>query len=220
MHASGITTSSRPALQLVLVIGTPGTGKTTLARRMAHRLGCPLIEKDHVSDPLFRRGMADLAHKSLAYETICNFASSVLRTCDRVIVEAPLKKQLASWKPGEEHPFDQFRRIADDAGAQFLVVHASCPEDLVRQRMISRAHPRDDAKLVDEHSFARFLADEQIALDPATVTGYTLLPVDTSNSVAADQAIVWVVTHAAIRGPSGPLHTSRPPIGLRGLIAR
>lgn len=39
---------SRAAMRRVLVIGCPGAGKSTLARRMAGALGLPLIELDRV----------------------------------------------------------------------------------------------------------------------------------------------------------------------------
>mgnify|MGYP001135519442 CR=1 FL=1 len=39
-------------MRLLLITGLPGTGKTTLARRLAERYRAPLIAKDRIKEPL------------------------------------------------------------------------------------------------------------------------------------------------------------------------
>ena len=44
----------------VVVSGLPGSGKTTLGRRLAHALRLPLIDKDEILDRLFEtKGVGD-----------------------------------------------------------------------------------------------------------------------------------------------------------------
>ncbi|NOT28910.1 MAG: ATP-binding protein [Planctomycetes bacterium] len=45
--------SSEPGLRIIAVAGLPGTGKSTLARELARRLGAPLLDKDRVRAALF-----------------------------------------------------------------------------------------------------------------------------------------------------------------------
>ena len=50
----------------ILVNGIPASGKSTVARGMAERLGCPLMTLDTVKDPLFAHfGIGDREHNRL-----------------------------------------------------------------------------------------------------------------------------------------------------------
>src|SRR4029453_4876249 len=56
-HSSeGLRPSDSPTAMrkpFVVISGLPGSGKTTLARRLAPNLGLPLIDKDDILDGLF-----------------------------------------------------------------------------------------------------------------------------------------------------------------------
>jgi hypothetical protein len=50
------------AKRFVVISGLPGSGKTTLARRLAPELGLPVIDKDDILDRLFEsKGIGDAA---------------------------------------------------------------------------------------------------------------------------------------------------------------
>jgi hypothetical protein len=64
---------------LIIISGAPGTGKSTLAHRMARRLGCPVVSRDEIREGLVHARTPD-AGFSLTYrlftETVTTFASA------------------------------------------------------------------------------------------------------------------------------------------------
>ena len=55
-----------PVPRLLIVNGLPGSGKTTLSRELAPRLGLPLISKDDIKELLFDQlGWSDREHSKL-----------------------------------------------------------------------------------------------------------------------------------------------------------
>ena len=49
----------------VLFAGLPGTGKSTLARAIAGRLGAAVLDKDRVRGALFPRGLTDYTRNKM-----------------------------------------------------------------------------------------------------------------------------------------------------------
>jgi adenylate kinase family enzyme len=104
----------------IVILGCAGTGKTTLARRLAERTGAPLISLDAIWQPQWNendvpefRGLIEQAHAGEAWISEGNFA---LATFDLRLPHATLiiwlerSKLFCTWhaitrvlKPGEAH---------------------------------------------------------------------------------------------------------------------
>ena len=105
--------SEAPALPAVLLSGWPGSGKSTVGRVLAQRLGAALLDQDTVTGPLVSVvadlvGVHDLDDDRLArptrdarYETIAAVAEENLHVGMPVVLVAPFtreRRNLSAWE--------------------------------------------------------------------------------------------------------------------------
>ena len=152
-------TASVGALAL-LVSGPPASGKSTLARELAGRLGACLLDLDVVTGPLTEVvgrlvGTGDLDSPALAgevraarYECLLAAAVDNLRTATPVVLVAPFSAERsdpARWAAVCE-------RLVGAGGRPRLVWLRLAPEELLL-RVRARGAERDVAKLADPAGF-------------------------------------------------------------------
>ena len=153
-------TDEARGLAAVLVSGWPGSGKSTVGRRVAAGLGAALVDQDTVTGPLVAVvadlvGTHDLDDARLAgptrqarYETVVAVAEDNLRAGIPVVLVAPFsleRRDLPAWQALD-------RRLRDAGGSPVLVWLQLEPAAVVR-RLRARGAPRDLAKLADPTSF-------------------------------------------------------------------
>src|SRR5688572_29837325 len=88
---------------LILVLGLPGSGKTTLAKKLAMELTLPLVSKDDIKVMLFDvYGWKDREWSKLAgqasYEIMAYLIVEQLRAGHSLIVESPFNPEFANAK--------------------------------------------------------------------------------------------------------------------------
>lgn len=131
----------RGAVRLVLVGGLPGTGKSTLAGRIADRLGAVLLSSDRVRKesaglaPLrsaaapYGEGIYTPEMTGRVYRTLLERARKLLEHGESVVLDA-------SWA-AEPHR-RAAARLAETAAAEQAQVRCSAPADLVARRLAER----------------------------------------------------------------------------------
>lgn len=122
--------------RLVVVCGPPGTGKTTVARMVADRLGAArlrtdVVRKDLVDDPSY-----DDEETDRTYATLLDRARERLESGDDVVLDGTFR---------ERRFRERARETARDAAAAFTLVRVTCDEPVVRERIRTREGDASDA---------------------------------------------------------------------------
>lgn len=153
-------TAAQPSLPALIVCGPPASGKSSLSRALASRLGAVLLDQDVLTGPLTAvvaelLGSRDLDSPTLAgatraarYETLVAVAEDNLQIGRPVVLVAPFsaeRRDAAVWSR-------LAARLANVGGAVTLVWLRLSGEDLIL-RISQRAADRDQAKLADRTAY-------------------------------------------------------------------
>jgi len=128
---SAATTSSP---FLILLSGLPGTGKSTLVRRLSRRLGAVVVESDAVRLSLTPEPTFSVEESARVFD-LCH-----ARIADLLGKGVPAILGATSLK--EEHRLVPIR-IAEAAGATVLIIEVDAPRAVVRERLQRRAEEGD-----------------------------------------------------------------------------
>jgi predicted kinase len=120
---------------LVVVTGPPASGKTTVARRIAHGVGLPLFAKDDFKEILFDvvgTGDREWSRRlgDAVFRILFHLMNEELRAGGSIVVEA-------NFAPGLTEP-----QVAELPPHRFVQLYCTAPEDVLVERFRSRArHP-------------------------------------------------------------------------------
>ena len=182
---------------LVLISGAPGSGKTTLARRLAEVLPVAVIEKDTIKETLFDTlGVGDRAwSKKLGAATFALLYLSVethLKAGQSVIAEAAFHRQhTARWLTSLRERFD----------IEFLEVYCHADSATAFQRYMRRSgtserHAGHDSEMSIEAQ-AREWREQYPTYGPLT-DGGGLIRIDTTDFAAVDNDAAVARVRAAL----------------------
>ncbi|MCK9229096.1 MAG: AAA family ATPase [Syntrophales bacterium] len=133
---------------LLILSGLMGTGKSSLARRLADSLDAGIIRTDVLRKEMLGIQPADRHHEPFGrgiysdeisretYHRVLEQAGVRLASGETVIIDASFRKQ-------EER--ERARAIAKRQGADFLVIECVCPEEEIRARLDRRQRKGNEA---------------------------------------------------------------------------
>lgn len=141
LQAAAVAHLEAARVRLVLVGGLPGTGKTTLSRSLAERLGALRVSSDELRDDVVPRGSAGGARYGAAaldavYGEVLRRAGDALGMGEHVVLDA-------SWL--HEHRRSAARDLAQRTGALLVELRCDCPADVAEARIARRAQQGTDA---------------------------------------------------------------------------
>ena len=153
----------------VIFAGLPGTGKSTLARAMAERLGAAILDKDRVRGALFPDALTD-------------YSAEQDQLCMRAIVEAAAyltERRQVKYIFFDGRTFSTRAQIEDlllaakRAGARWRILHVTCADAVAEQRLACN-DPGHPAKNRDPALYRRIRQHFEPILQPKLQVDTTL----------------------------------------------
>ncbi|WP_051026964.1 bifunctional aminoglycoside phosphotransferase/ATP-binding protein [Nocardia higoensis] len=170
------------AVRLALVGGLPGTGKSTVATRLAAEVGAVVLSSDEVRERMraagalsgdsgiFGAGAYTPAAKSAVYTALLDLARERLEHGVPVILDA-------SWTEAGER--ERAASLAAETGSELVSLHCACPPELAHRRIRTRTGGYSEAT----PAIADALAAQAAPWPEATAVD-TAQPLDDSLSLA------------------------------------
>jgi len=131
--------SKKPCV--IIVTGLIGTGKTTVAGKIGHALGCDVLSSDVIRKQLagaplterhydnFQSGLYSAEYTQKTYEALFREGKERLKHGQSVILDASFKKRADRLTA---------QRLAEENGAGFLAVECIADEDTIKRRLQNR----------------------------------------------------------------------------------
>lgn len=170
---------------LILVLGMPGSGKTTLAKKLATELSLPLISKDDVKVMLFDvYGWKDREWSKLAgqasYAIMDYFIMEQLRTGHSLIVETPFNPEFANAK---------FRKWQEEYHVQYVQIYSYADAEVIRKRFKDRAtnDNRHVSSVEGEQGLQDLESHIQRGVEPLDIGG-EIIKIDSTDFSKVDEA--------------------------------
>jgi predicted kinase len=111
---------------VIALMGLPGSGKTTVAERLASERGLSLVSRDAIRAAMFRPCKFIDREKQAAYRAALLAVAACLDLGRSCLVDGMPFSRASE--------VDDVRRIAEEAGAAFLPVFLDCPVEVAKAR--------------------------------------------------------------------------------------
>lgn len=121
---------------LIIVCGLQGTGKSTVAQKVAQKTGAALLRTDVIRKELFPTPKYSAEEMEKVYEEMFQRAKNML-TNNPVILDATFKTKKLR---------EQARQLAMRSKVPHHLVHVTCDESVVKDRITKRENDASDAR--------------------------------------------------------------------------
>ncbi len=166
----------------VLLAGLPGTGKSTLARAVAARLGGVVLDKDKVREALFPGALTDYTREQ---DDLC--VRSMLEAARYLTKRSRVEFIFIDGRTFSHHDqIDEVVAAAKQAGAPWRILQVTC-SDAVAEERLRRLDPVNPARNRDVALYRRV----KKSFEPIA---YPKLDVDTTDGVdkVAEDVCRWL----------------------------
>lgn len=123
-----------------MLVGAPGTGKSTFGKRLQQALGAELVETDRVRKQLFTEPRYNGGESAAVYGWCHNLLRTLLRAGRTAIFDATNLEERHRWR---------LYQLAEETSARLHVVWLTAPRRVVQERLLRRHQERDVDDLSD-----------------------------------------------------------------------
>lgn len=121
---------------MIIVCGLPGTGKTTVAKKIALKIGGILLRTDVIRKELKEENYSQKARQGV-YDEMFRRARQLLKESQNVVLDATFYSR--KWRKIAKN-------IAKSLKVDFKIIEVVCPQELVRKRMQKRKGDESEAE--------------------------------------------------------------------------
>ncbi len=147
----------------IVVCGLSGTGKSTLAARVAETLGAELLRTDVIRQKVFRDSSANDQRRLYTVQSRCQVYDEMLARADTmlqqrlsVVLDGTFLARLAREKA---------MKIAKERMAMGLIVHCHCPPEVAWERIAARIAEGSDPSEARPELHEQQRSEEELPLD-------------------------------------------------------
>jgi predicted kinase len=116
---------------IVLMAGLPGTGKTALARELAHRTQGALLSKDEIRAALF--SSSDIEYSVMQDDFVME---TMLEAARFLLQKAPTRKVFLDGRTfSRSYQIDRVLSLANELNQPWRIIECSCSDESARRRL-------------------------------------------------------------------------------------